>query len=142
MPSSFTGLPTAGVRLFRQAKRLVKQRHHAKVYQAVEDTFAVPTTGKNAQISQALKLIRDSLRLHPHRIGQVGNADFFRPNDGVKKTKPGVVRQDLEHGSQPACLNRRQQWTLLQGRLWWTGSVGLGLVHWVLLLISSVHYLM
>lgn len=58
----------------------------------------------------------DSLRLHAERGGEVSDTQFVSSDQGVQKPKAGVVRQDLEHGCQPARLNRGQQGTFLQGR--------------------------
>ena len=80
------------------------------------DVDPVPPGGQDAEVGQALELVRNGLRLHADRGGEVGDTEFVGPHQGVKEPQAGVVRQDLEHGGQPARLDRGQQRAVFQGR--------------------------
>src|SRR5262245_42518495 len=76
--------PAAVADLFHEAQPLVQQGAHAQVHEPVVDAVAVPPGGEDAQVGQPLQLVGDGLGLHAERGGEVGDAQFVGPDQGVQ----------------------------------------------------------
>jgi hypothetical protein len=67
----------------------------------------VPSGTEDASVRQALKLIRDGLRLHRNRSRKIGYSQLAGPRQSVQQAETGIVGQDLEDAHQPRSLVRR-----------------------------------
>jgi hypothetical protein len=81
-------LPSAWSRslVLHDAEGLVQKRGDTAVHDPVVDIVPFPPRGHDIGIREALELVRDSLRLHPQRFGEVCDADLTQADQMVEES--------------------------------------------------------
>jgi len=77
-------------------------------FQPVVNGVAFAARSEDAEVGEALELIRDGLRFQAERRREFGNAEFISPHQGVQQPETGIVAEDFVHGREAASLNRRE----------------------------------
>lgn len=104
--SQSLGVPGSITDLLHQAQPLLQQLPDTQVDESVMNAVPLAMRGDDAEIGKPLQLVRHSLRFHTHRVREVRDAKLVRSNQSMQETQSTVVREHLEHPSQPPGLNR------------------------------------
>jgi hypothetical protein len=64
------------LRALVETQALIQEIRHAGIYNPVEDVVAVSPEAENAAVEETLKLVGHGLRIHPHGLRQVLDAEL------------------------------------------------------------------
>jgi hypothetical protein len=93
-----------------QTDRKIEKWSDAAIFDSVKDVDSLSPGSEHARVGKAHELIRNRLRFHGERFGDVGQRRLAAPDDVMENPNSRIVRKDFEQTNDFGSIVHPKQW--------------------------------